>query len=218
MSEVVVLWSDRSGWSDNGSPGVATGESPEPGTGPCLRHRTYIGRGKERRNWETGVDNQEIKEDAWSEVPALLTSLYRVVNRLEELFPGRKFTPDGHLVGSIGEAMAARMFDLTLLQASTAKHDATSADGESLVQIKLTQGNRGIALRAEPEHLLVLRLARDLSVEVVYNGCGHAPWAAAGKMNRNGQRAISLSRLRDLDGKVHDSVRLPLCNALDLRC
>ena len=173
---------------------------------------------KERSNFETAMDNQANKEDGWAEVPALLTSLYRVVNRLEELFPGRKFTPDGHLVGSIGEAMAARMFDLTLLKASTAEHDAISADGESLVQIKLTQGTRGIALRAEPELLLVLRLDPEhLGVEVVYNGCGRAPWAVAGKMNRNGQRAISLSRLRALDGKIHDSERLAVCNALDLR-
>ena len=163
------------------------------------------------------MDNQEIEEDRWSEVPALLKSLYRVVNRLEKLFPGRKFTPDGHLVGSIGEAIAARMFNLTLLKASTAEHDAISADGQTLVQIKLTQGKRGIALRAEPEHLLVLRLAPDLSVKVVYNGCGQAPWAAAGKMQKNGQRPISLRKLRDIDGEVRDSERLPRHNEVNLR-
>ena len=163
------------------------------------------------------MDNQEFKEGGWSEVPALLTSLYRVVNRLEELFPGRKFTPDGHLVGSIGEALAARMFNLTLLKASTAEHDATSSDGQTMVQIKLTQGKRGIALRAKPEHLLVLRLAPDLSVEVVYNGPGHSPWAAAGKIQSNGQRPVSLTRLRDMQGKICNSKRLPLCNEVDLR-
>ena len=61
------------------------------------------------------MDNREIKDDGWSEVPALLVALYRVVDRLEAIFPGRKFTPDRHLVGSIGEAVAARMFDLRLL-------------------------------------------------------------------------------------------------------
>ena len=121
------------------------------------------------------------------------------------------------MVGSIGEAMAARMFNLILLKASTAGHDATSADGQTLIQIKLTQGKRGIALRAEPQHLLVLRLAPDLSVEVVYNGCGHAPWDAAGKMQKNGQRTISLSKLRVMHGTVRDSERLPLRNEVDLR-
>ena len=41
------------------------------------------------------------------EVPRLIGRLYDIVDRLEELFPGRKFTPDGHLVGSIGEVIAA---------------------------------------------------------------------------------------------------------------
>ncbi|MCY4128253.1 MAG: hypothetical protein OXG15_03295 [Gammaproteobacteria bacterium] len=61
---------------------------------------------------------QKQDTEEWSEVGTLLGDLYRIVNRLEELFPGRKFTPDGHLVGSIGEALAAYMFGLELLPAS----------------------------------------------------------------------------------------------------
>ncbi len=49
------------------------------------------------------------------EVPRLIGRLYDIVDRLEELFPGRKFTPDGHLVGSIGEVIAANLYDLELL-------------------------------------------------------------------------------------------------------
>ncbi len=41
------------------------------------------------------------------EIPSLVQELYSIVDRLEELFPGRRFTPDGHLVGSIGEVLAA---------------------------------------------------------------------------------------------------------------
>lgn len=163
------------------------------------------------------MDDHQIKDDGWSEVPALLASLYRVVERLEAIFPGRKFTPDGHLVGSIGEAVAARMFDLRLLGASTPEHDATTADEGTLVQIKMTQGNRNVAFRAEPEHLLVLRLDPDLIVEVVYNGAGDAPWAEAGPMQTNGQRAISLSRLRVMDAGVPDNERLRVRNEVDLR-
>lgn len=147
----------------------------------------------------------------------LLASLYRVVQRLEAIFPGRRFTPDGHLVGSIGEALAARMFDLRLLKASTSVHDATSADERTLVQIKMTQGNRSVALRAEPEHLLVLRLDPGLNVEVVYNGNGNAPWAEAGPMQTNGQRPISLSKLRAMDAHVPSDGRLRVRNEVDLR-
>ena len=49
------------------------------------------------------------------EVPRLIGRLYEIVDRFEQLFPGRKFTPDGHLVGSIGEVIAANLHDLELL-------------------------------------------------------------------------------------------------------
>lgn len=154
---------------------------------------------------ENGEDSPAAT-DQWDEVSSLLTDLYRVTDRLEALFPDRKFTPDGHLVGSIGEVIAAHMFGLELRPSSAPVHDAVSGDVE--VQIKLTQGTRGVALRAEPKHLLVLRLGPDRSIETVYNGKGNNPWSQAGKMQKNGQRSISLSRLRSLDEEVSDSDRL----------
>ena len=151
----------------------------------------------------------------WTEVGELLASLYRIVDRLEVLFPGRKFTPDGHLVGSIGEVVAARMFGLQLLPASTPNHDAKTDDGRR-VQIKFTQGTLGVALRAEPDHLLVLCLARDRSLEVVYNGKGKSPWSQSGKMQKNGQRQISLARLRTIDASAPQSDRLPRRATIDM--
>ena len=141
--------------------------------------------------------------DRWREVPELLASLYRIVDRLELLFPDRTFTPDGHLVGSIGEVIAAQMFGLELLPASTPKHDAKTGDGRG-VQIKFTQGPRGVALRAEPDYLLVLYLDRGRSLEVVYNGKGGSAWCKSGKMQKNGQRQISLKRLREIDVPQQD--------------
>ncbi len=80
--------------------------------------------------------NHEIKGGVWFGVPAVLASLYRVVDSFEVLFPGSKFTPDGHLVGSIGEVIAARMFNLKLLKASTPVHDAIAADGRTFGTVK----------------------------------------------------------------------------------
>jgi len=40
-------------------------------------------------------------------IPELVERLYAIVRRLEEKYPGRRFTPDGHLVGSLGEVIAA---------------------------------------------------------------------------------------------------------------
>ena len=142
----------------------------------------------------------------WDEVRSLLEALYRSSSRLETLFPGRKFTLDGHLVGSIGEVIAAYMFDLDLLRGSNKGHDAKSNLGRK-VEIKLTQG-KGVALRHEPEHLLVLALSKDEGVRIVFNGPGGPPWKNAGKMQKNGQRHISLTKLTKLDHLVLPADRL----------
>ncbi|WP_417839060.1 DUF6998 domain-containing protein [Tritonibacter scottomollicae] len=65
----------------------------------------------------------------WARVAALLDDLYTAADGLKRIFPGRKFTLDGHLVGRIGEVVAACMFDLSLNPASTHGHDARARDG-----------------------------------------------------------------------------------------
>ena len=44
--------------------------------------------------------------------------LYQISQDLETLFPGRHYTPDGHMIGSIGEALAASFYGLDLFTAS----------------------------------------------------------------------------------------------------
>ena len=39
-------------------------------------------------------------------IQRLVPELFRVIAELEAAAPGRHFTPDGHLVGSIGEVIA----------------------------------------------------------------------------------------------------------------
>ena len=136
-------------------------------------------------------------------VPALVKRLYETVGELQSLFPDRKFTPDGHLVGSLGEVIAAYRYGLLLLPASTVCHDAQTQNG-TLVQIKATQVSQ-VALRSEPCHLIVFRLHQDGTTEEVYNGPGSEPWRMAGPMQRNGQRTLALSKLRLLMKSVHES-------------
>jgi hypothetical protein len=129
-------------------------------------------------------------------LPAPVADIYRAVAELERLYPGRKFTPDGHLVGSIGEVIAAGHFNLTLSDASNPAHDAVDAEGK-LVQIKLTAGS-GISMYADCERLIVLRIVTPerTEAEIVYDGPGSPVWAAAGAMQKNGQRVIRLTKLR----------------------
>jgi len=147
---------------------------------------------------------------AVKKIPGKIQELYAIVAELESLFPGHHFTPDGHLVGSIGEVLGAYHYDLKLLPASAETHDATNSDGK-LVQIKATQ-RKLVGIRSEPQHLLVLGINDQGESEEIYNGPGKLAWDAAGKMQKNGQRMISKTKLLALMREIGPLDRLPRIN------
>ena len=141
-------------------------------------------------------------------IPEKVRELYKITGELKQLFPERHFTPDGHLVGSLGEVLAAYYFNLELLPASTAIHDAKSACGK-MVQIKATQ-KTSIGLRSSPEHLLVLVISPHGSFDVAFNGPGNLAWENAGKKQTNGQRKLSLSKMKILMNDVEEDQQLQM--------
>ena len=140
---------------------------------------------------------------------AHLTAIYAAVAGLERLFPGRRFTPDGHMVGSIGEVLAAQRYDIELLPSNHKNHDARTQDGR-LVQIRTTQGKTA-PLKRTHDYLLVLRLNRDATIEEIFNGPGEIAWGltANRKQDGNGQFNISLGIYRAASAAIPDSQRIP---------
>lgn len=129
--------------------------------------------------------------------------MYAVVKELEDEFVDeeRKFTLDGHLVGSIGEVVAAYAFGLKLYRPGIETHDAETDDGKR-VQVKLTGGIRGILLSSKPDYLIVLQL-RDYKFTVVYNGPGAPVWGrCGGDTTVRGNHPIGLGALRSLQPTV----------------
>lgn len=110
---------------------------------------------------------------------------------------GRSVSPDGHLVGSLGEIYAAQELDLTLETASNAGFDATDTHG-TRVEIKTTTRS-SISLSAEgtlAKRLVVVQLDRDSGKpSIVYDGSASGAWALAGPAAKNGQRRLSLTKL-----------------------
>ena len=125
-------------------------------------------------------------------LPSQVAAIYRSVKELEVLYPERKFTPDGHLVGSIGEVIAARALDLTLYPMSRKGHDAYDQHGD--VQIKMTAG-KSITMADRCIRLVVLRVVSPEEAEIVYDGPGEPAWESAGKPSKNG-RSVSIAKLR----------------------
>ncbi len=139
--------------------------------------------------------------------PELIRELYRTAAELEAMFPGRPFTPDGLMVGSLAECFAEYYYGLTLFACSNPGHDAHMEDCK--VEIKATQG-KSVSLRSGPDRLLVFRLLRDGSFEEVYNGPGGPVWALVESKPRpsNGQYQIRLTRLRKLMEGIPPEQRL----------
>ena len=135
-----------------------------------------------------------------------IRELYAITEELERLYPGRKFTIDGHLVGSIGEVLVSERYGLTLLPNSTQTHDGEAKDGR-LVQIKATQTKR-IAISSEPDFLIAIQIQENGTWLEIYNGPGGLVWENAGKLQKNGQRPISVAKLKSLMKTVPDSQRI----------
>ncbi|MDO6762067.1 hypothetical protein [Agarivorans sp. 1_MG-2023] len=139
---------------------------------------------------------------------SLVKDLYKTVAELENMFSGRHFTPDGHMVGSLGECLVADAYGLELLTASNKGFDAMSPLGVK-VEIKATQSTR-VAFRSCPEHAIVIKILPDGTFEEFYNGKGSRVWEQfSGKpIPSNGQYQIALSKLAKLNEQVEESEKL----------
>ena len=109
---------------------------------------------------------------------------------------GRPVSPDGHLVGSLGEIFARDQLGLTLMPPSNEGFDARTLEGAP-VEIKATTRN-SIALSSagsRAEILVVVKIDQMGRCTIVFNGPIERAWAVAGKPQRNGQRRVSISKL-----------------------
>ena len=135
-------------------------------------------------------------------------NLYKIVKELEEMFPGRPFTPDGHMVGSLGECLVQDAYDLKLMPPSNKGFDARAKNGLK-VEIKATQ-SKTVAFRSCPEHTIIIQILPDGTFEECYNGPGHLIWDsfAGKKLPSNGQFQISLTKVKKINDSVPESARI----------
>ncbi len=140
-----------------------------------------------------------------------ISELLTIVNELEEKYPGRKFSLDGHLLGSIGEALASYYYGIILYPNSTKTHDG-ERDGKR-IQIKITQGT-SVDINDIPDYLIVLFLKKsEGKVYEVFNGPGSLVLSDA-KRTKNGWYNRSLSKLSDYDQEVVEQ-RISTINHID---
>jgi len=143
-----------------------------------------------------------------SKFQTIVQDIYASVHKLEKMFPGRHFTPDGHMVGSLGECLVADAYGLELKPASNKGFDAVTP-GDRKVEIKATQRD-SVAFRSCPQHTIIIKINPDGTFEECFNGPGKLIWDQfdGRKLPSNGQYQISLNRVRRLGETITDEFRL----------
>lgn len=151
--------------------------------------------------------------EAQGKLQAALDALFQSVAMLREAFPEKPFTPDGRLVGDIGEVVAQLHYRLTLNPGLTKHHDAVAEDGR-LVQIKTTFSNHlTFPTKHVPEYYLGIRMFIDGSYEEIYNGPGQLiadELSRRAKATQNGLHGNLMGQLRRLNSSVPTEQRIPL--------
>ena len=142
-----------------------------------------------------------------------IKQLINIVHNLEDMFKGRHFTLDGHLVGSIGEVMAVYHYGISLYEASAPIHDGKSLDGRE-VQVKMTQGDT-ILIADKPDCLIVLHMDRKIGeIEEVYNGPGDIPFEKVYHYQKHNNKYMRVTMLCDEDKKVIEADRIPMIHEI----
>jgi hypothetical protein len=144
-------------------------------------------------------------------IPELIGKLFETVRALNEIFPHRPFTPDGHLVGSIGEVVAAETYGLILETCSREGFDAKTEGGQT-VEIKLTGGS-SVSLSSDsktPEILIVLKLDSRAGFEEIYNGVFPLDLWQSKKPNKRRVVCLPVNALRKRNPRL-----LPQTNSLE---
>lgn len=146
-----------------------------------------------------------MKSKSLEVVKANIMQLLNIIKELESAFPGRRFTLDGHLFGSIGEVLAAYYYGIELAPTNQKKHDGV-IDGKN-VQIKITQAT-SVDISDECDYLIVLYLNKaECDFYEVYNGPGDIALENANKL-KSGWYSRTVLQLSALDKMVPDEERI----------
>ena len=130
--------------------------------------------------------------------------MYASMRRLREAFPAKPFTPDGRMVGDIGEAIAALRFNVTLDE-RLRKHWDGYREIRGVrrdVQIKTTQ--KDSTYLKQPPHegdLLVFKFFEDGRWKCCYDGPIQQVWDALDgqRSDHSGAKFVQLAALQDLE-------------------
>jgi hypothetical protein len=152
-----------------------------------------------------GMDAKEFKQK--------IAAIYEIAYELGNVFEIDKCTPDGHLLGTIGQIAAKIGFRLKF-GSEEEGNNCTWSDGAKKINVQVVCSGRGnIALRRKPEHLIALEIASNGSIRLLFNGPGKLVWERI-QHQRSAQKYASANLLRMAQTEVTQSEQLPVIENL----
>lgn len=138
-----------------------------------------------------------------------IATIYSTANDLGRAFGIDTCTPDGHLLGAIGQIAAKIAFGLEFGSFAAEHNASVTKDGKKInIQVRST-GRGTIALREEPEYLIAINISSNGELRLLYNGPGKYVWSLI-QQQKNSQKYASENRLSYAQQRVQSDQMLPI--------
>jgi hypothetical protein len=139
-----------------------------------------------------------------------IVSLLKIVKKMQNDYPKKKFTLDGRLVGDIGEILAAEKYDFKLYDEMIERYDGETEDGKK-IQVKATM-KKHLTFPTDftPDYYLGILIDEKGNIFEVYNGPGKNIKKEIKhlKPQKTGQHVLRISMLKKLNSKILDEGKI----------
>lgn len=138
-----------------------------------------------------------------------IASIYEIANELGREFNISKCTPDGLLLGAIGQIAAKIAFGLQFGSGEKG-HNCTWSDKGKILNIQVRSTGRGsVAIRKEPEYLIAIEITETGRLYLLYNGPGIFVWEKI-QPQKQPQKYASKNQLLEAQQDVSLSSQIPI--------
>jgi hypothetical protein len=138
-----------------------------------------------------------------------IADIYKIANELGRAFDINTCTPDGHLLGAIGQIAAKIAFNLKF-GSQNEEHNCTGSIGVKKVNVQVRcTGRNSVALRKEPEHLIAMEIGETGRIRLLFNGPGQYVWRRI-EHQRNPQKYVSSKALREAQQEIDVKDRIKI--------
>ena len=135
--------------------------------------------------------------------------IYEIANELGSEFNISKCTPDGHLLGAIGQIAAKIAFGLKF-GSDEQEHNCTWSDKGKFIDIQVRSTGRGsVAIRKKPEYLIAIEITESGKLFLLYNGPGEYVWEKI-QHQKQPQKYASKNQLLEAQQEVSFSSQIPI--------